>query len=107
MTPIILQAIDPTAVLQEAFKVNPDGGNGYGFALGILLLALFASAWLNRYQMKARDKDQEKREAQLEKAYSIMLTQNQHSERLEDGLAEVKTELKIHSNILQQIVSRP
>ena len=101
-----LLQIDTNGVFIEALKVSPTAGNGYGFALGILILALVAAGWLIRFLLKRAELDQEKREAQLEKAHTILSDQNQHSEKVEGGLSDIKTEQQIQKSMLQQLINR-
>ena len=101
-----LLQIDTNGVFTEALKVSPTAGNGYGFALGILILALVAAGWLIRFLLKRAELDQEKREAQLEKAHTILSDQNQHSEKVEGGLSDIKTEQQIQKSMLQQLINR-
>lgn len=101
-----LLQIDTNGVFTEALKVSPTAGNGYGFALGILILALVAAGWLIRFLLKKAESDQEKREAQLEKAHAILASQNQHSEKVEECLGEIKTEQQVQKSMLQQLINR-
>jgi hypothetical protein len=102
---VILQ-INATDIVKDVAQVSPSGASGYGYLLVVLIVLIAAFGYATFFLFKRLDKARDEKGELLEKSFKITEAVVGRFDDVSDVLKEIQTEQKVHSSLLQTLLSK-